>query len=634
MTIHYPIIPKIHSACRKALRYISLQQQENGGFLASTGQPVTFYASLILCALEHCEDEKAVSIKSRGSAFLLREKNPDWSFRYWQKDSAQASEIPYPSDLDDTFAALKALSICRPETLTEKSWHAIVALLLENEQAPGGPYQTWCLPDRSAAWHDVDIVVNSSIASFLLRFDIFLPGLQDFFDAAIASGDLRSKYYHDDITILHFLSKAYCGSNSSALKNLLLQLNDHGVWSSPFSTALAVTALLFLGEPADSLHPAIEYILASETNGTWPDEPFFIESRQANTLIYSTCSAYVSACCIEALGAYERALLKNSSDHGKISSDEKAFVARVTSECKQRLSGSSSLIRAQLDRALHMLAAKDPRSEVMLLSYKLFQHGATQHKDKSLSCRLAAATTLGWIGYTVIDKTLDGEKTIEQLPFAIKCIRESANMFQSIAGDRKAVTQDIFDDIENAVLWEHGQCSLAKNGTALMLPKILPSYGNYAVLAEKSLGFALPAIVFCYQHGDHVQAKIFEQFFRHYLIARQLNDDAHDWLEDLQNGFLNSISIDIVAQWQCLKNTQEINIEKEEDILQALFWETGIDAACADIARHCRKARAALRHITVLADTDFLKAMIAPLEQSATRAISERDKARAFLAAM
>lgn len=121
-------------------------------------------------------------------------------------------------------------------------------------------------------------------------------------------------------------------------------------------------------------------------------------------------------------------------------------------------------------------------------------------------------------------------------------------------------------------------------------------------------------------------------FFEHYLAARQLNDDAHDWLEDLENGFINAASAPLLAaRRKKMKRNIPLNLIKERESLQILFWEKIIDTVAADILAHIKNARHAVVKMQHLSDTSFIEDMLKPLEQAATKAIHERDSAQKLM---
>jgi hypothetical protein len=625
---HYSLQQQIQTTCSAATLYIKSCQEKDGGFLNNTEHTATFYTGLIMSCLNtvsSAHDAVYTSIIDKATAFLLQKRSAQWRFNYNES---------YPDDLDDTFIALSALHSTHPDYCTEAVIADIVSLLIQQESSPGGPYHTWVIPHDHDA--DIDIVVNSNIAYFLSLLDIEIPQLQEYFEQAIEQGMLRSKYYDDVIVIIYFLSRVYRGKYVSVLKDIVLKRKQaDGSWGNPLHTSLAITTLLRLGEVPETLTASIQSIVDSHYNGKWIPYHFFIENNEKDTLSYSYSSAHISACCVEALGLYTRATVAVPVEIDPADNEKQYFIAQVLQEC--RTIPLSMEAAAQLDQAIDSVLIKDPRNESILLSY----HFAKALKNKQgisdqAVCSLAVANVLGWIGYTVYDTILDGEDTIASLPLANSCARKAAALFHSVvtASEHHAIITRILDGIDASTLWEHLHCSLEKQEEGYILPVIFPDYGTYDGLAEKSLGHALGPILLCLLYGNEEQALYVEHFFREYLIARQLNDDAHDWLIDLHHGFLNSASLSVVQLWRERHSDEYLTVALEEKNLQCSFWEEQSDTVSDTILEHITAARLILKKITLLRDVFFLEQLLIPLEQSARMAIIERDKTKRFLAAI
>lgn len=598
---------KIQTTCKTALAYIGSQQQLNGNFLSNANRPTTFYTSLIFSTGTFFKDNP---IKEKAIAFLLNEKQPNQTFNYWQKGF---DEEPYPNDLDDTFVALRALHLHTPSLITEEVMADIVSLLVHQETQAGGPYHTWILNKQNDDSSDIDIVVNANIALFLSGMDIALPQLQDYFDDKILHNDLSSKYYDNQLVVLYFLSRAYTGNYTDLLVKKIFDLqNTDGHWNNPLHTAMAISSLLRLGISPVKLVSAITYLLDTEHAGSWPATPLYIERIDNGVQTYSACNAYISICCVEALTLFQEAATIQKE---YVDKEKDIFLQTVLKHCLETIT-DPALIR-QLSQSLLLLTAKDPHDEIPLLPY-LFAQQLSQKTNitKDIVIDLAVANTLGWIGYTIYDKVLDGEPQTPLIPLATSSIRGMNSIFNDpLYNPGRSTIERILAGIDSATLWEHTYCKI--DG----MPEVFPEYGDYKVLAQKSLGHALGPILLCHIADYSHQAPIIETFFTHYLIARQLNDDAHDWKEDLENGFLNSISTAMVKKLHTL----------DISILQEYFWETHIDEAAALINHHVHLARMTLKKVTLLRRITFLEKLLAPLEQSANQAIAERNKTKQFL---
>jgi len=600
---------QIQIACHNALQFIGSQSEQS-----------VFYNGLIVAALKHIDTEGSRFIKQKAVAILLAKKSVAWSFSYGDS---------YPDDLDDTCIALNAMYQVTPEIITEEVLASITSILIANEYAAGGPYQTWILPDHPQQWHDIDVVVNSNIALFLSQFGIVLPKLQEYFDDLILQKKCTSQYYYHEIIVIYFLARAYTGVHKDLLISTILQSQSvNGNWGNPLFTALAVSSLIQLGVPADRLDAAIAYLLESETDGRWSSQPFFIESVYNDEITYSSCDAHVSACCVEALTLYLREMRRNQHTDKKIDLEHKmnTFITAVLHTCQKVFSHTSLLLQTQFYHSYTLLTAKDPTDEITMLSYNFtYALRSTFSIEEQTLVDLAALNILGWVGYSTYDAILDGENQIGYLPMAGLCIRTVSDITHHLIknDDDYMYIDRILSGIATSTAWEYEHCKI--NST-------LPDYGSYACLAEKSLGHALGPIIICLLCGQYDQAYVVEKFFLHYLIARQLNDDAHDWVEDLENGYINSVSTDILKAFQLQSGQTELDLAKHMQWLRDYFWQHHIDIVSETIIDHCATAREQLKKITILRDVTFLEQFLVRLEHSALQAVSERDSTRIFLA--
>ncbi len=612
MTDHTPLITKVRN---DALRSIAAQQEANGSFLSDQGKTTTFYTSLICTAVSNA------AIQDKAATFLLSQLSTASSCNYWQRGSAEEARAPYPDDLDDTALALLAIHSFQPELITEMHLARLAQLLIANEEKPGGPYQTWILDARSPEWHDIDIVVNSTIAFLLASLGIQQQTLDEYIERQCLTESYASKYYHDDIVVLYFIARAYAGDDKIVLvKQIIDKRNSKGHWDTPLRTALAVSSLLRLGVSAIEMSEGVQFLLDSSAQGQWPQSPFIIESYENGMPVHSSCSAYLSACCVEALTLYEKAM--QHTGHSDTEQTDLQFITAVRQHCLDLFIDSPVVMQNQLKEAMAALDMYD----IALLPYRFSSQLLPEEEVISLS----ALGVLGWIGYGICDDIVDGEDATSLLPLAMLCIRKVEAIIGSLEVDTN-VPSSILSGIAGATAWEHEQCRIENNNGVLILPEPLPDYGDYAVLAQKSLGHAIPILLACmlaHQDGD---AAILQEFFTHYLIARQLNDDAHDWLLDLQNGFLNSVSAHMLRAWE---KGNQIDLAKDEQELQQLFWEYEIDHCTALIAEHCAYARSAVKKTTIISDVAFLEQLIAPLEHAVKVALAERDRMSVFLAAI
>ena len=212
-----------HPTIFRTLEFIKNQQNPDGSFHSTTfnlkdktqkSTLTPFTTSLILCCLKDFKDYPIVKIiVAKGIDFLMGEKSENWSWNYWPRNSREMREHPCPDDLDDTFCALTAITIHKPELITPKAFVKITESLMQTEDQVGGPYNTWLIDfKKNKVWKDIDIVVNMNISYFLKLHGVHLPKLDRFIKKTIKNSVINkkslSKYYSPSI-IKYLSSRLY-----------------------------------------------------------------------------------------------------------------------------------------------------------------------------------------------------------------------------------------------------------------------------------------------------------------------------------------------------------------------------------------------------------------------------------------
>ena len=645
--LHGQIAKAIASASKRGLGYIAAQQLPGGGFhsLSSTDPAnfrraqqyrTTFVPSLILGALAGNNETNAQIIKQQIASFLLAQKSADWSFNYWDRKSLQARALPYPDDLDDTFAALSALAAHKPALFSGEVIAHVATMLLHCEAETGGPYRTWIVADNAPEqWKDIDIAVNAQIGRFLAQQEVRLPALTQLAEEAIAHKKLSSPYYPGPYAMGYFLSFWYRGEKISELWNLLVEQYRTEPAQSAVTDALLLSTGKRLGV-ADPLLAVLSQRLldAQASNGSWPVKAFCIDPHQGGRTAYAGSAALSTALAIEALTLgteeQEEAAVTMAAKPGT----EYQRVVRDVRRQIRDLPGAE--LRKAAAAVLERLLAQDADGQIVLLPTAVAKavHAAV---DSQIILRLARASLWGWMAYTIFDDFLDGDGQTMQLPAAIMCERKLLGELANVLPDQASFhieVASILDRIDAANTWEAVQSRAEVTGSTVRVTK-LPDYGAYTQLADRSLGHLIAALGVCYGAGYGAESREIQslrEFFSRYLIARQLNDDMHDWEEDLRRGQLNAVGAQILAVWQKKHavKTIAVDVEAEQQVLRLIMWETVAPKMCKEILRQVTKARKAIAGVPDF-DASILDPLVAKAERAALQALAERADTLAFI---
>jgi hypothetical protein len=622
----------------RGLTYIAAQLQENGGivsysssdphdFRVSTEYRTTFFPSLVLGVLADMQTPTAQQIKDRLAVYLLTQKNDSWSYNYWDRTSEQYKQLPFPDDLDDTFCALSALWQYDKKLIGGDVLATVSTLLIQTEDEPGGPYRTWLI-DRGAGdeWQDKDLAVNANIAYFLSLQDVELPGIQGFIERAIVTSRITSPYYPDSFPLISFIAHWYHGPLIETLIQRLLdqQVKDH--WQTAQQTALALSSLVRLGYPVTKLRKTVTWLTAQQqADGSWPIDGFCIDPTKDGTTQYAGSAVLTTAVCLEALTLFEMTRVRSKIVKSERSPEYRQVVA-ILEKVIAAFPAPELIKTTRL--ILKRISSHDPDGQIGVLPW-MTATAMNIDVDQSLATELALASFWGWMAYSVYDDFLDNEGDPKLLPAALVCFRQMQDTLRAVLPDNQAFQTEvatILHRIDAANAWEVSHCRGERDGDYLRLPP-LPEYGDYWQLADRSLGHSIAALGVLYSNNSTpAQLTRLRDFFQHFLIARQLHDDAHDWEADLRLGHINAVAVPILKHWK--KKT--LQFHANEEVLRTIFWEHVIDSVAADILEHCSLARAALDDRTGQVSNPLLQLLIS-LEKGAQAAIEQRDETLAFI---
>jgi len=230
--------------------------------------------------------------------------------------------------------------------------------------------------------------------------------------------------------------------------------------------------------------------------------------------------------------------------------------------------------------------------------------------------KLCTLSLLGWITYTIYDDILDGDKDVEWLPVAnvlnrimegefAKLIPENINFYIKY--------QEIMKKLEEANLWEQKNCrDISK--------KVI--FDSVEKISNKSMGHAITSLALLYKTNTNTEdVKRLENFYRYYLAARQMNDDAHDWEKDYKNNRVNSASATVLP---------ECGIEDMEQ-LRIIFWEKHFENYAKNIFKYCDRAKKYIREAGCFINTELFDRMLDKVIKPTKKALKNKALTKKFI---
>jgi hypothetical protein len=496
-------------------------------------------------------------------------------------------------DLTEVFLVLEVLWRYNKTLVSGEHLAQAVQRLVRSETQVGGPY---------AVGGVVDITANLRIASFIQMIAKPLPNLDAFFEQATTAEGLLWPYD------LYLLTKLKGRSSLPHMADQRLK-----------TPAYRAVSLMTKKRPASQqeLRAICDH---QQATGFWPAE--ILQCGQPASHIATT------ALIIKAL------MICQSSNPAKSPSGLQQRHRRVAETTKKLFTTRAEPLRQSTLAAVDKICSSEKTFEITLLSYFFARALKVPSKltDKQLTM-LGAANVCVWVAYTIYDDFLDNEGTISLLPVANLTMRASLDCLRAAMPGHDAFghyAADVFAEMDETNAWEVNNCRFAVQDDTVTIDQ-LPKYGRRTALAARSFAHALGpmAILSSYAGTTSQQTHYIESAFRHYLIARQLSDDLHDWTSDITAGQASYVVVAIMRDMHLRRGTYDLSALLPS--MQKQFRRTTMPHVCLIALRHISMAKQNFASSGLLQDTNNVFALVDKLEVSLRHSLDQHAKAEALV---
>ncbi|MFA6514353.1 MAG: hypothetical protein WCT50_03660 [Patescibacteria group bacterium] len=255
----------------------------------------------------------------------------------------------------------------------------------------------------------------------------------------------------------------------------------------------------------------------------------------------------------------------------------------------------------------------------------LFDSFNSSLKDETQKCLFGQAQTHLWRALNIYDDFLDNEGEPKELSSANYHFRSFLKIIYTaklpkyfyLWAENKLLILEKANKLEVST-----RITLINEGI-ITIPKSLPHFNNLTKLSEKSLALAIAPVALLIKNGiikENKELKIINDFFKYGLAAKQLSDDASDWLEDLKNNTITAVNVLILKE---AKNKKiKLNINRRPEILYLLFIEAVAGKTCYNILNLCAKAKKEAAKLGLENQAPIILKLIKPLETAAQKALN------------
>jgi hypothetical protein len=185
-----------------------------------------------------------------------------------------------------------------------------------------------------------------------------------------------------------------------------------------------------------------------------------------------------------------------------------------------------------------------------------------------------------------------------------------------------------FDEMDMANAWELAHCRFNVEDDQLTL-QTLPRFGNCMILARRACGHVIGPLVLLEVAGaTAIQKRSIRRGFDHYLIARQLSDDMHDWMSDVRKGHVSYVVASLLRTLRLPPGVYMTSELIERMALQ--FFDSGLRQICEKMLWHIAQSRMYFAKSTLLRDEAPFFDLMDQLERIAQQGLQAHKDQIAF----
>lgn len=344
----------------------------------------------------------------------------------------------------------------------------------------------------------------------------------------------------------------------------------------------------------------------------------------------------------EFLHKEERSVMPDESATSKTwTSAEQKLLGKIRRAIGKRLQAFDpefrTLAKEVIERTIRGNSDKQMTLMPFFMRAALGKRGA-RISEKTL-INMCVANIFFWTAFIIYDDFWDEDEAARPalLPIANMFARTYSSFFSALLPARSGFEpffQGLMDKLDEANAWETRHCRMSREDGMVEIPKCLPNYGTYVKKFRPASGHVLGPVAMLVLVGykiDSAEVQHLIDYFQNYLIAMQMNDDMHDWEEDLRRGHISTVVDvllrDINQKWQIIDLCA--NIEE----LREVFWFKTLPKVAARVKTYTKKARAALGKLTSITDPAPLALFIDMNECIAEKALAEQQQSVEFIRA-
>lgn len=501
--------------------------------------------------------------------------------------------------LGKNFLILSAIAKHSPDIISGELLAHTLNLLTTHEKEEGGPYR------RNPESNQIDFDSNVMIAYFLSLQNVELPNLTNLIEEKIASSNFEGEIFPSNFFIPYFITTFYQGKEKKKLAEFFLCADP----KNQTDILLCQAGLKNLGQK--------NYL-----------NKIKLKKIKPNNKIESTLLKIIK---------HKKNQLEKPGEK-----EETSEIEKIKKANQERLLGLESKFRTLAEQRINQVIDKNTDRQMSLMAFytkkALGKEG--QKISNSLITELGLMNTYFWTAFIIYDDFWDEDEAAEPrlLPLANFYARHYTKFFSTLFPEKKEFEYfftSLMDKLDAANAWEISNCRTKVEGDNFFVPKKLPNFEDYTIKYQPASGHILGSIAIFFQLGYQLKSpeiKNLINYFKNYLIAMQINDDAHDWEEDMARGHLSTVVALLLKEYENRYPDQKIiDLKKDKAKLQQIFWYQTIEKAGNKAVSFANKSQKALDKISIIKDQTPLKYYAKLTKNVAKKACKEQKDSIKFL---
>jgi len=269
-------------------------------------------------------------------------------------------------------------------------------------------------------------------------------------------------------------------------------------------------------------------------------------------------------------------------------------------------------VRRPVSEVGNKIIRVDQSGEITKLSY-LFQNSFNWRKgfNKNNLELLGQANFMIWTAYSIYDGIIDNDMNPGNVPAANICQRKALEIYKNIPINFNFVLSYL-TKVDNANFWETTHCRFNQTTEEVNILHIPHERELEKLLSDRAIAHVIGPLCIAFENRLSTDNfKLIEMALTYYCIARQLNDDIHDWVEDFNEGRITFV----VAR---LLKSAKAKLKKDDKILllskmKKVFYDTELEALCLSTELYVNKTKKLLYKAGFEINSKFIDQFISPI---------------------